>query len=171
MRRLSVALLAFALAACVPDIPELPSELPEVSEPVLEEPLLNEPLLNDAPVNADHPDVFATLRIMDGDTAVREVGNFYADPDETYFFLELPAATEVAGFQGGAPKVSETKWITIGTEDEALDLFGYDTDLSLLEGKMLHLFLNPDRIFYPGDPSWPGHSPRIDEITGYTFAG
>lgn len=165
MRRLSVVLAALALTACVPELPEVP-DLPEVEEPALEE-----PLLDDAPVNADHPEVFATLRIMDGDTAVREVGNFYADPDETYYFLELPAPTEISGIQGGAPKVSETKWITIGTEDETLDLFGYDTDLSLLEGKMLHLFLNPDRIFYPGDPSWPGHSPRIDKITGYTFAG
>ena len=128
-------------------------------------------MLDDAPVNADHPDIFATLRVMDGETAVREVGNFFADPDETYFFLELPASTEVAGFQGGAPKVRETKWITIGTEDEALDLFGYDTDLSLLDGEVLHLILHADRIFYPGDPSWPANAPRIDEISGYEIAG
>ena len=46
-----------------------------------------------------------------------------------------------------------------------------DPDFSLLEGKLLHRFLNPDRIFYPGDPRWPGDAPRIDEIAGYTFAG
>lgn len=135
MRRLSVVLAALALTACVPELPEVP-DLPEAEEPALEE-----PLLDDAPVNADHPDVFATLRIMDGDTAVREVGNFYADPDETYFFLELPAPTEISGIQGGAPKVSETKWITIGTEDEALDLSVTTRTFPCLKAKCFICFL------------------------------